>query len=618
MCGICGFIHNRRVDEKVLYTMNQTISYRGPDDEGYYLDILENGMQLGLAQKRLAILDLSEAGHQPMQSYDGKIILVYNGEIYNFQAIKKELIQLGYVFRSNTDTEVIIYAYKQWGIKCVNKLNGMFAFVLYDKSRGELYLVRDRMGVKPLYYYKYNDNFVFASELKPIISYPYFQKEIDETALSLYLHHQYITGPHTVFKNTFKLEPGHVLCINSYESKLWKYWGVDDVYKNRIIYKKDFETAIEDLKTLLLSATQLRMISDVSLGGFLSGGVDSSLIVSLMKDLSNTPVQTFTVGFEEDAYDEAPYAKKIAEYLGTEHHEIYMSINEAKKNIFDLPIYFDEPMADVSSLATMLVSKIAKENVTVALSGDAGDELFCGYEKYSDFYHLKKYEQISRLINKIDYILPLKKWILKTGKRSLLKLFYLSCDDDIINSNYLTYWDKYNGLIKSEGDMEKYNSILKLDDNPQIKYMLQDLVTYLPDDILTKVDRGGMSVSLETRAPLLDYHVVEFALTLPHDYKFYNGEKKYILKRLLDSYIPEKLIDRPKKGFSVPVVQWLKEDYSSFVKHYFDKEYIQRQDIFNYEILNKIIDGFKKYNNPNYGKELWTLLVFQRWYEEYF
>ncbi|TCO78830.1 asparagine synthase (glutamine-hydrolyzing) [Marinisporobacter balticus] len=620
MCGICGFFHKKQIEDKVLYDMNQTIHYRGPNDEGYYMKSLKNNFQIGLAQKRLSIIDLSPLGHQPMFSQDETIIVVYNGEIYNFQGIKDILLEKGYFFKSNTDTEVIIYAYQEWGIDCIHQFNGMFAIAIFDKRKDELYLIRDRMGVKPLYYYYNQQDIVFASELKPIMKYPFFHKEINMNALNMFLYHQYIVAPHTIFKNTYKLKPGCYLLYKNGQISEVEYWSVNDKFGNEKIKDwKGEKKYIQELDDLLTDSVKLRMISDVPVGGFLSGGIDSSLIMTLMQKVSSNPVQSFTIGFEEDNYNEALYARKVAKYLGTNHHETYLPVNKAKELIEKLPIFYDEPFADSSQLPTMLVSKIAKQNVTVSLSGDAGDELFCGYSRYDNILKFKKYKIFSKYLNGIDTVLPLKNFLVKSNfNRKYIKLFNLNSDEAIINSDYLTFKDKYKNITSSPFNLEsKYFNILDLSDNIQQKHMLQDLITYLPDDILTKVDRASMSATLEARTPFLDYRVVEYALNMPHNMKYKNGCKKYILKELLYRYIPKELVDRPKMGFGVPIYKWLHDDFKRYGKNYFDRDFIKEQGIFNYQEIDKIVNQFNNKQNPNVDKLMWTLIVFQMWYDEY-
>lgn len=621
MCGICGFIHSRNLSVDVLKSMNDTISYRGPNDEGYYMDTIAGGQQIGFAQRRLSILDLSSCGHQPMISRDGKLVVTYNGEIYNYQSIRDELMKKGYVFESKTDTEVILYSYQEWGIKCVNKFNGMFAFALYDKRHSTCYLVRDRMGVKPLYYYykKMDHTLVFASELKPIMKYPAFEKRLNLEALKIYCAAKYIAGEKCIFEDTFKLLPGQYLKWGIDGLEQHQYWSIEKVIKEHPKFSGSYEEAKTELNHLLLDAVQLRMVSDVPIGAFLSNGVDSSLMVSMMQKVTcEEKIKTFTIGFHDPEFDEARYAKKVAEYLKTDHRESYLFLDVGKKMIEDIPKYFDEPMADPSQIAAMLVSKMAKEKVTVAISGDAGDELFCGYNHYEHFSYLKKYQKLSNLLNTINKHISIKSLMGKFGGRSIAKLFYLSNDMDIINSNILTFWLKYPNLLQGGADAHRFFDAGSLSDLAEEKAMFRDMMTYLPDDILVKVDRASMSASLETRAPLLDYRVVEFALTLPLEYKNYNGEKKRILKDILYSYVPKELIGQSKKGFGIPYAKWLKEDFEGITREYFSKKYIEEQSLFDYTTIQKMIKGFNQGKNPNYASDIWTLLMFQIWYGCYF
>ena len=408
MCGICGFIEKKSCSEELLTDMIDEIRYRGPDDRGVFMDQLQCGCQLGLAHRRLALLDLSANGHQPMSSESGRTVISFNGEIYNFKELRRQLEQKGCRFRTGTDTEVILYAYETWGIEAVSRLNGMFAFALFDRQAQCVYLVRDRMGVKPLFYYTGTEELVFASELKPIMKHPAFQKEIDRDALTLYLAAEYIPGRQSIFRNTFKLLPGEILQWTPNGIRQWHYWSVPEVVRHQTGFRGSYEEAMESLNALIEDAVRLRMISDVPLGAFLSNGVDSSLITAKMQKLSTEPVKTFTVGFEEAAFDESQEAKRVAEYLGTDHRVQILSVREGKKLLRELPLYYDEPMADPSAIATMLVSSMAREHVTVAVSGDAGDELFCGYNTYTHFEKLRKLRGISRVLRTAGRLFPLR------------------------------------------------------------------------------------------------------------------------------------------------------------------------------------------------------------------
>lgn len=613
MCGICGFIHKESVEKSVLIKMNNTINYRGPDDSGYFIENVKNGIQVGFAHKRLAILDLSPLGHQPMISDDNNIVVVFNGEIYNFKEIKKDLIAKGYKFKSNSDTEAILYSYKEYGIKCVEKFNGMFAIAIYDKLNDEVYLIRDRLGVKPLYYYINNDKIAFASELKPIMKYPFFKKEINDHALGLYLNHGYITAPYTIFNNTYKIKPGFYLKIKDGKINENCYWSLDNVIKRGRLYYKE-EEYLKELDSLLNSSINYRMISDVPIGAFLSGGIDSSLVTAIMQKNSQKPVKTFTIGFEEKRFNEAKYAKEIAKYLGTEHYEEYLPMKKAEELIFEMPKYYDEPFADASQLATYLVCKIAKKHVTVVLSGDGGDELFCGYSRYYKSTELQKYKAIAYIIKNLTSN-DIKSNIYN---RKLNKLSQLTSDINIINSDYLTTNQIITRLLKSQHIIDKkyFESNKYKNKNIKEKYMISDMITYLPDDILTKVDRASMAVSLESRNPIIDYRVVEYAFNCPEKLLF-KDDLKYVLKQLLYKYIPKELVDRPKQGFGVPINEWLHKDYRKYIDKYLNEQYILKQNIFNYSYIKLIISKFDKNKDVFIDNLVWRILMFQLWYEEY-
>jgi asparagine synthase (glutamine-hydrolysing) len=547
-----------------------------------------------------------------MFSFDKNIIVSYNGEIYNYKEIKRRLKMKDYKFKSETDTEVIIYAYKEWGIDCIKQFNGMFAISIYDKLNDILYLVRDRMGIKPLYYYKKGNDLVFGSELKPIMKYPFFKKSINFNSLNMFLHHGYITAPNTIFKNTYKLNPGSYLKIENNNIEEMSYWDIKNKFINRNVANKKEKFYIKELDKIITDSIDKRMISDVSLGAFLSGGIDSSLVVSIMQKLSSKPVNTFTIGFNEDKYNEAHHAKRVANHLGTNHHELYLPITKAQELIEQIPIYYDEPFADSSQLATMLVSRLAKKNVTVSLSGDGGDELFCGYNRYNKVLKLKKYKILSYFFQFF------KDDDLGEINRKLLKLKFLNKDNNIVNSDYLASEFFLNNLIKQPFKFEsKYFDILNLTSDIQEKNMLQDLITYLPDDILTKVDRASMAYSLESRTPLLDHRIVEFAFNLPHNLKYKNSNLKYILKKLLYKYIPKKIVNRPKQGFGVPIYDWLRNDLDNYVNYYLSEEFIYKQKIFNYEEVVKLVKRFKNNQSLYVDKLVWNIIVFQLWYKKY-
>ena len=631
MCGICGYLSKRIITEHELSVMNDTMKERGPDDSGTQLWELPGGRTLGMAQRRLSILDLSELGHQPMSTPDGRLSLVYNGEIYNYRELREELPE--YSFRSNCDTEVILAAYLKWGIRCVERFNGMFAFALYDRESGELFLARDRMGQKPLYYWKSGDQLVFASVLAPIMKCPGFQGKIRKEVLPRFLFQEYINAPETILEDVFKVEPGTVLTWHAAASRMtsYRYWDVSE--RSEAMQREpvsDFGEAKEQLKELLRSAVRRRMIADVPLGSFLSGGYDSSLISAIAQEqLGSTPLQTFSIGFEEKDYDESPYAAAIAEYLGTDHTQRIIGEQDLLELVSDLPKFFDEPMSDSSQIPTMLVSKLAREKVTVALSGDAGDEFFCGYGIYDLVRKAQELDGIGRLAHGIGQ-LPLGH-----GKK-LEDCYPFRVQVISANRNPKTrtqfgagsYVELAGRLVqRSEGDPllpvnyeteDRYPS-----ENWQITRMLLDMDTYLPGDILAKVDRASMKYSLENRCPFLDPEVMLYSYRLDHDLKYHREKsgwsKKYILKQLAGDYIPRELLERPKKGFSVPLGKWLSGPLREQLLTYGNAQFLKEQGIFKPEEVTQLIAKFLSEGDKgagtgqNYSGLLWSFFVFQQW-----
>lgn len=637
MCGISGFIYKGSSSLDLLKKMNDSIAYRGPDDSGEFLSDDNPPYTIGLAHRRLSILDLSPLGHQPMCSDDERVVVVFNGEIYNFKEVRKTLADRGYAFKSDSDTEVIIQAYLEWGIDFIHQMNGMFAIALYDKQTQDFFLIRDRMGVKPLYYYQHENGLVFGSELKPIMAHPDFKKDLNAHALSLFLFHGYITAPHTIFKNTYKLKPGSYLQFNNGRITHHMYWCIQDQFKKRGVNNQSEADMINDLDAVLTASIKDRMISDVPLGAFLSGGIDSSLVVALMQKQSKHPVKTFTIGFNEPEFNEAAYAKEIAEHLKTEHHELYLPIKKAEELIPQIPKFYDEPFADSSQLPTMLVSQMARQKVTVALSGDGGDELYCGYGRYDDIVRLQKMIPYAQFANKIPFLKCLVSKLTKNSKYT--QFFELTNDHRVINSAYLNFIHHFP-LIKGYQSRfdQTYDDMMHLSDNLQEKNMLQDMMTYLPDDILTKVDRASMAYSLESRPPFIDDHrVIEHSLTIPHCLKYKDGHKKYILKKVLERYIPKKMIDRPKMGFGVPIYDWLRHDLRYMVTDYLSSEHLEKQGIFDVQEIQNLIKRFFAESGSSFGSRLkkylfnhlklhkdgyvdrtiWHLIVFQLWYAYY-
>ena len=597
--------------------MVNTIDYRGPDDEGYFLSEFQGG-QAGMGFRRLAILDLSPKGHQPMVFQN--LVVTLNGEIYNFKEIRTELQKLGCQFNSNSDTEVVIKAFHLWGIKMVERFIGMFAIAIFNTDSNELFLIRDRMGIKPLYYYLNGKDLIYSSELKPIIAYPYFEKELNFNSLSKYLFHGYITGPETIFSNVFKLEPGTYLKLSDGRIDIVKYWNIKEIYLNNRSEKiASEEDCLFQFDDLLESSVKYRMISDVPIGSFLSGGIDSSLITAVMQKLSDQPINTFTIGFDVESYDEATKAKEVSKFLGTNHHELNLPVGRAKELIEDLPGLYDEPFGDSSALATILVSQLAKKSATVVLSGDGGDELFCGYKNYKSVREMRKIISVGKVLNIFQKHSDLAKTLFRINPR-FGRYPYLNSNINIINSNYiLSRYFLANIFLNKQYVLDnKYFSLADISSEIQELYMLNDMVTYLPDDILTKVDRATMSVSLEARVPLLDHRIVEFSFKVPHHLKDNRGVQKYLLKALAYKYIPKTLLDHPKQGFGVPVFKWMKSELHYLIDMYLSDIYLIKQQIFNPLSIRRLIQEFNSSENsiPT-GSYIWNILMFQLWYEKY-
>lgn len=628
MCGICGYVSKKKISPEQLKKMNDTMYHRGPNDSGEEIYEMAGGYQIGLAQRRLSILDLSALGHQPMHSADRRVSVVFNGEIYNFQELKKELSD--YPFRSNCDTEVIIAAYLKWGADCVTRFNGMFAAALYDRESGELYLFRDRIGKKPLYYWKREDGLIFASELKPILACPDFPKDIRREVLSRYLFQQYINAPDSIFRDVYKVEPGSVLRFRAGEIITWKYWDISEVYRKYAVQPvESYEEAKSGLKTLLEKSVAMRMIADVPLGSFLSGGYDSSLVTAIAQAHSQAPVKTFSIGFHETKYNEAGYAKAVAEYLGTSHTELYIDEKEMFDLVDSIPYYYDEPFADSSQIATMLVSRLASEHVTVALSGDGGDEFFCGYNIYENVRQAQKLDVLGGMVHGICNLPGLKQTGLEEKLPFRVRVIAGNRERESKTQfgagNYIV---KANAMVKAVQGQNflpvHYLSESRYDVKDwQIRRMLLDMDTYLPGDILCKVDRAAMKYSLEARCPILDTDVMEFSYRIPHRYKFADGDKKHILKDIAYDYIPKELLERPKVGFGVPLDKWLRGPLKEQLLDYSSYDYLVKQDIFDAAYTSDFIHGYLKTGDAgpatgaNYSKLAWSFFVFQQHYSKY-
>ena len=621
MCGICGFVSKQNITLEQLKKMNDTMYHRGPDDSGEEIFPMKNGYQMGMGQRRLSIMDLSPLGHQPMHSEDKRISVVFNGEIYNFSELREEL--KGYPFHSACDTEIIIAAYLKWGIECVHRFNGMFAICLYDRETEDVYLVRDRIGKKPLYYEVESGNLIFASELKPLMARDGFRKNIRTEVLSRFLFQQYINAPDSIFENVYKLEPGSILKFHYGETKTWKYWDIKEVYrKMQENPVTNYAIAKAELKELLKKAVSSRMIADVPLGAFLSGGYDSSLMTAMAQEHSSEPVKTFSIGFNEERYNEAGYAKEVANYLGTKHTELYIDEKEMFDLVDSIPEYYDEPFADSSQIPSMLVSKLARQDVTVALSGDGGDEFFCGYNIYENVHQAQMLDMLGGLTHGICNLPILKQAGLEkrlpfrvrviAGNRNKETKTQFGASNYIIRANKMVL----GGGVSCHYPIESAYGV----SNWQIRRMLLDMDTYLPGDILCKVDRASMKYSLEARCPILDKDVMEYSFRMSHNLKYEKGNKKRILKDIAYDYIPKELLDRPKVGFGVPLDKWLRGPLKEQLTDMCSRDYLKRQGIFDADFVADMIEDYVRTGDggpatgANYSKLSWSFFTFQQWY----
>ncbi|KPK26443.1 MAG: asparagine synthase [Desulfobacterales bacterium SG8_35_2] len=653
MCGFVGLIQkagqNGETMKSAIMYMADALKHRGPDDSGVWVD---ESVGVGLGHRRLSILDLSAAGHQPMFSANGRYVIVYNGEIYNFAAIKKELEDCGYSkpWRGHSDTEVLLAAIEKWGVEEVLiKIIGMFAFALWDRENRILYLARDRMGEKPLYYGINNNIFLFGSELKALQRHPSWSAEVDRNALSLFLRFAYMPAPYSIFKGIYKLMPGTYLKLPLEKTTLpgdallepISYWSLDECVSQgkQSPFNGTDKEAILKLEILLKESIKGQMVADVPVGAFLSGGIDSSLITVLMQTQHSRPVKTFSIGFYEEEYNEANYAKAVAANIGTDHTELYLRPEEALAIIPDLPQIYDEPFADTSQIPTYLVSRLTKNSVTVSLSGDGGDELFCGYDHYKSFarkwgkicmvprvlrHHLayafgsKTFSYLEMLL--YNYMIFKNKENIPSNKR--FKRFseqLLLADFNSFYKYNISHWDNPAAVLKGSEDLPTVfdNASYDTEEYKQTLSMMMhiDALSYLPDDILVKVDRAAMAVSLETRVPFLDHRVIEFAWQLPISLKIRDDHTKWILKELLYKYVPKKLVDRPKKGFSVPIAYWLRGYLKEWAEELLAPSRLMREGYLKADIIHQLWEEHLSGRKDNHTR-LWSILMFQSWLEK--
>ncbi len=647
MCGLTGFWEPAGVKpeyaQRVGQAMVSRLLHRGPDDSGIWLD---DSAGIVLCHQRLSILDLTEAGHQPMGSPSSRFIIAFNGEIYNHLELRKELnkIDQNISWRGHSDTETLLVGFETWGIEATLKRStGMFAFALWDRSKRSLYLARDRMGEKPLYYGWQGSVFLFGSELKAIRQHPSFCASVDRDSLALLLRHNYIPTPRSIYKGFFKLLPGNILCLDERKNEptIRPYWSIKQQAQSGIDspYTGGVNEAQNELERLLRKSIQSQMIADVPLGAFLSGGVDSSVIVALMQQQSNQPVKTFSIGFLESEYNEAHHAEAVARHIGTDHTDLYVTPTEAMDIIPQLPTLFDEPFSDSSQIPTFLVSKLARQHVTVSLSGDGGDELFGGYNRYlwtmQIWKKLTKFPYPVRLIiarmltslspnhwnvvfKYIERILPSSLRYSDIGsKLHKISDFVSTKSQDDIYLDLVSHWKEPSGVILNS--IEPPTIVSDGNECPSFntfeqKMMYLDLMTYLPDDILVKVDRAAMGVSLETRVPFLDHHLVEYSLGLPISMKIQNGAGKVLLRNILHKYVPQELVDRPKMGFGVPIDSWLRGPLRDWAWNLLSSSRLKEEGFFKPEaVLKKWNEHLSGQRNWQYY--LWDVLMFQAWLE---
>ncbi len=616
MCGVCGFVishgSSKSVSIESLQRMNRTMINRGPDGEGYYY---KNG-KIGLGSRRLKIIDLSESARMPMTNETNTIQVVFNGEIYNFQSIRDVLIKEGHIFKSKGDTEVIVHAYEKWGINCFNKFNGMFAIAIWDETKEMLILGRDRVGIKPLFYYYKGDCFAFASELKPIMDFPQFKKEINLESLFTYISLQNIPAPLSIFNDVFKLEPGKYLEYSKGEINIETYWDLKESCNPATSNQKP-EVYAKEIENLLIDSVKQMLVCDVPYGLFLSGGIDSTLIASIMSRISDTKLKSFTIGFDNPKVNEAPYAKKIAKYLGLEHNELYLSQEDLTGLFPFVSQYFDEPFGDISLLPTLLLSKFARKDITVALSGDGGDEFFAGYSRFSRLGNMYSASNKYTLMA----VSLLSKFGRKMLRGKIKKISEVFADNKLDHSySYLMGHISENQISKMS--MNKYSKYGKeiakfekgeMDMNTYVYYLLAKL--YLPSTVLQKTDRASMAFSLEARVPFLDHRLIEYSGTIPFGIKRYRGQDKYLLRKILKSYVPESLTNRPKKGFDAPM-DWSHGDAKDMLFHYLDFNKIKNEGYLEPNEVKKIIDQHLS-GKINNGSLLWILLSFELWLEKY-
>jgi len=639
MCGIAGFLDASRsatADQAAarVCAMSDAIAHRGPDDSGSWVDAATG---IGLGHRRLSIIDLSPLGHQPMHSADGRYVISYNGEVYNFAALRAELAALGHGFRGGSDTEVMLAACREWGPeRAVTRFVGMFAIALWDRETATLRLIRDRIGVKPLYWCRRGDVLLFGSTLKALMADPAWRGEIDIEATAAFARYSCVPGTASIFRGVHKLAPGTILTVQAgAEPRISPYWRLRDAVTPQPI--EDEHEAVAELESILRDSVRGRMIADVPLGAFLSGGIDSSTVVALMQAQSTHKVRTFSIGFREPGYDEAHHAKAVAAHLGTDHTELYVTARQAIDVVPSLPQWFDEPFADSSQIPTYLVSAMTRQHVTVALSGDGGDELFAGYLRYRIVDQIwRRFGWVPRgvrgaagaglgalpehLLDRAAALLPKRLRPLNAGRkaRRLAALLGQPAEDELF-LELAAIWPDEDALVPGS------KGTLRLRAAPDLARSLPDAVSrmqyydttnYLPDDIMTKVDRCSMAVALEAREPLLDHRLVEFAWKLPRRFKFDGKQTKRLLRQVLYRYVPPALVERPKMGFSIPLGAWLRGELREWAEGLLSRKRLAADGIFAADEVGRLWDEHQA-RHANRENVLWNVLMFQAWKEHY-
>lgn len=612
MCGISGYISKKNYPSSMIIRMNNKMLHRGPDAQK--TDCFKIGDRIAnVGHCRLSILDLRAEGNQPMWSDDHKYCIVFNGEVYNYLEIKELLRKEGFTFVTNTDTEVILKSYILWGKNCVSRFNGMFAFSIFDLNNNTIFLARDRFGKKPLFYCLNNDEFAFASELKPLMECEFIDKTIDRSVMAQYLRHGYIPSPDTIFKHIKKLPMGSFLEINGASLEITSYWRPSARYHElEPEMYTSYDQAKTELETILERTIKERLAADVPVGVFLSSGIDSSLVTALAQKMSGSTINTYTIGVDDPKYNEAAIAKQIADHLGTRHHEYYMSESDLLDCIESIPQFFDEPFGDTSLVPNMVLSKIVRKDITVALGGDGGDELFCGYPHYQLVKTAQRFDSLGNLIYHTVPTSFISK--LPQNLQRVINNRNKNTQCQIVSQQSLKMYKNALSYV-CEDPIYNVERSLNIDDW-QLRRMILDMETTLCDDMIQKVDRAAMSASLEVRSPLLDYKVAEASFKMPQSYKIRNNTTKWILRDIVYQYVPKDILNVSKRGFCVPVEDWMRLHLKDLYLDILNSGMLKNQDIFNIATIKFYFEQFCK-GDSRYANICWNFLMFQLWYKKY-